>query len=105
MTGAQRERAAAQAVYMGSPEHKLPQARSDATLCPSDLRDRRDQLTQWLREGLLNGHAGGCIEGNFPRYVWYRVDGLCFEGRLTNQTLGEYKGYPIQVEEWPEALA
>jgi hypothetical protein len=44
------------------------------------------------------------MEGSFPRYVWYRDGEILFEGRLTNQTLGEYKGYPISSDEGPLKL-
>jgi hypothetical protein len=42
------------------------------------------------------------MEGGFPRYVWCRnASSVLFEGRLTNSTLGEYKGYPIAEAEAP----
>ena len=98
-------RAANIAVYEGSPEHKVPGARSDATLCPSDLNGHQQELTGWLKDALRAGHVGGMIEGQFPRYIWCRAkDGRCFEGRLTNQELGHYKGYPIEPRELPLEL-
>ena len=104
MTTPQREHAAATASYAGSPEHKLPHARSDATLCPSDLEGHQQEITVWLRNAIAEGHAGGFMEGSFPRYVWYRDGERLFEGRLTNQVLGEYKGYPIGADEGPLEL-
>ena len=94
MPPAQREQAAATASYSGSPEHKLPHAKSDATLCPPELEGSRAQLTSWLRSAIAEGNIGGLLEGAFPRYVWYRDGNGLFEGRLTNHVLGEYKGYP-----------
>lgn len=44
------------------------------------------------------------MEGAFPRYVWHRDGERFFEGRLTNQVLGEYKGYPIGPDEAPPEL-
>jgi len=44
------------------------------------------------------------MEGAFPRYVWYRDGERFFEGRLTNQSLGQYKGYLIDPEEAPMEL-
>jgi hypothetical protein len=76
------------ASYTGSPEHKVPHARSDATLCPSELGNR-EELTLWLRNAITHGNAGGFMEGAFPRYVWYRDGARLFEARLTNRVLGE----------------
>jgi hypothetical protein len=100
----ERLTAAEAATYVGSPEHKLPGARSDASLCPPNLDGSQELLTQWLREALRVGLIGGPMEGRFPRYVWYRHADDWFAGRLTNQTLGQYKGYPISVEEVPTEL-
>jgi len=104
LTHSEREFAARAASYTGSPEHKLPHARSDATLCPTDLQGKQSELTNWLRKAISEGSAGGLVEGGFPRYVWYRDGERFFEGRLTNQALGQYKGYPIEVEEVPVEL-
>ncbi len=104
MTADQRARAAAMAVYIGSPEHKLPHSRSDATLCPADLEGGQPLLTDWVKSALKEGHVGGLLEGGFPRYVWYRDGARFFEGRLTNQALGEYKGYPIEPEQAPPEI-
>jgi hypothetical protein len=104
MDPSQREVAAATATYAGSPEHKLPHARSDATLCPADLQSVQPMLTDWIRASILAGWTGGIEEGGYPRYVWRRDGGRYFEGRLTNQVLGEYKGYPIQPDEAPDGL-
>ncbi len=96
--------------YVGSPEHKSspsfagsPKLRADATKCDPSLGDA-GALTSWLRDALVAGHVGGPWEGGFPRYVW-RIEGdVCYEGRLTNRGLGEYKGYPIARTDWPEGL-
>ena len=102
LTQPQRNFAAAGATYVGSPEHKLPHARSDATLCPVDLMDSQELLTKWLRLAIQGGWVGGLLEGDFPRYVWCQTEGRFFEGRLTNQALGHYKGYPIERSEAPQ---
>jgi len=99
-----RLRAAEAASYAGSPEHKLPGARNDASLCPSELESAQAFLTQWLQESIRNGRTGGPMEGRFPRYVWCQNEDRWFAARLTNQTLGQYKGYPIEVEEVPPEL-
>lgn len=100
----QTERAALASTYVGSPEHKLPGARSDATLCPKDLTDAQSMVTSWLRASIRSGFVGGLLEGIFPRYVWYQSEDCFFEGRLTNQTQGEYKGYPINIDELPQEM-
>ncbi|MGD0775388.1 MAG: hypothetical protein ABSC05_21440 [Candidatus Solibacter sp.] len=97
----QRMAAAALATYTGSPEHKVPHARSDATRCPPDLEAAQENLTTWLRQAIRVGNIGGLMEAGFPRYVWYRDGHRVFEGRLTNQIKGEYKGYPITSDEVP----
>jgi hypothetical protein len=95
---------AATAQYVGSPEHKVPHARSDATRCPTELEAAQEDLTTWLRQAIRRGNIGGLIEGGFPRYVWYRNANRVFEGRLANQVKGEYKGYPIDRDEAPKEL-
>ena len=104
MSEPDRLSAAEAATYLGSPEHKLPGARSDASLCPPELDGVQALLTQWLKESIRAGQIGGPMEGRFPRYVWYRRADRWFVGRLTNQTLGQYKGYPISVEEVPSEI-
>lgn len=97
--------------YIGSSEHKAfpsfagpPKLRADATRCDPALTDPA-AITSWLRAGLQAGHIGAPWEGQFPRYVWHRVDGVCYEGRLVNRDAGEYKGYEIGISEFPEAMS
>lgn len=97
--------------YAGSPEHKTypsfagpPLPRADASKCDPKLADQAE-LTGWLREALTAGSFGGLWEGDFPRYVWCRRGDVVYEGRLVNSGLGEYKGYPLAPDEWPEGLA
>jgi hypothetical protein len=96
--------------YVGSPEHKTspsfagsPKLRADATKCDPSLGDA-ETLTAWLRDALIAGRVGSPWEGGFPRYVWHREGDVCYEGRLVNRDLGEYKGYPLARPEWPEGL-
>ncbi len=95
---------------MGSPEHKTypsfagpPQPRADASKCDSKLADQTE-LTTWLREAMGAGNVGTPWEGDFPRYVWSRRGDVVYEGRLVNQELGQYKGYPLELDQWPEEL-
>jgi hypothetical protein len=93
--------------YVGSPEHKAglsfagrPAPRADASKCLNSIK--KEQAQTWLREGVKSGICGGLWEGDFPRYVWRIIDEQRYEARLINRTLGQYKGYPILEEEWPE---
>jgi hypothetical protein len=96
--------------YVGSAEHKSfpsfagpPALRSDASRCDPGLADP-DDLTEWLRSGIRGGHVGGHWDGGFPRYVWHKRSEACYEARLVNRGLGEYKGYPLDPEECPVEL-
>ena len=103
------DRAAAQATYVGSPEHKSapsfagpPKLRSDASRCPTHLKDA-DEITRWLaaaiQRGQVNEDPG---EEGFPKYVWaYELD-TWFEGRLVNEVQGTYKGYPLSDDQVPK---
>ena len=99
---------AASASYVGSIEHKSTPSfaghqrpRADASLCDPSLARQHDQITAWLRNAILAGDVGAPWEGGYPHYVWKRVDQDVYEGRLVNSGNGEYKGYPLRVEEYP----
>ena len=104
MSEDQRERAAAVAIYAGSPAHKLIHSLNDSTPCPKDLEHSQTRLTEWIRAAITAGAAGGMMEGDFPRYVWHKDGERAFEGRLTNRALGENKGYPIESDELPAEM-
>jgi hypothetical protein len=61
-------------------------------------------LTGWLRQAIASGNIGEPWEGDFPRYVWARQEDAIYEGRLVNQELGQYKGWPLARSEWPEGV-
>ena len=99
--------------YVGSPEHKdypspagAPRLRSDATKCDASVHNAETfgSLSQQLRVAILDGAIGGPLEGNFPRYVWAKVQDEWYEARLTNREQGQYKGYAIRLEEVPREL-
>ena len=97
--------------YVGSPEHKdapsfagHPRPRTDASICDQRL-DSVEEITRWLCEAIQKGAFGGLWEGGFPRYVWYKDGDTVYEGRLVNLELGEYKGYPLEHNEWPAGIA
>lgn len=94
--------------YVGSPEHKAypsfagaPRPRADATLCDPAFKDPKP-LTTWLADGIRAGQIGAPWEKDYPRYVWLRVDGECYEARLVNAVQGQYKGYALSAEQTPD---
>lgn len=102
---------AAKASYIGSPEHKDTPSfagqlrpRANAALCDRTLAQKQVLVTRWLRKAIRFGHVSGPWEGDFPRYVWHREGDVVFEARLVNQVNGQYKGYPLNREEWPQNL-
>lgn len=102
---------AARASYIGSPEHKdtpsfagQPKPRADAAICDRTLASKQMQVTRWLRKAIRLGSASSYWEGDFPRYVWHREGDVVYEARLVNHVKGEYKGYPLNREEWPGNL-
>jgi len=97
--------------YTGSPEHKTypfagqaPRPRPDASLCDKALAGKECKVGEWLRQAIREGHIGEPWEGGFPRYVWHRVEGICYEARLSNEGLGEYKGWPLGEGECPDGV-
>lgn len=81
-----------------------PKLRSDATSCPTHLKDP-EPLTEVLRDAIRSGRVGAPWMGDFPQYVGSFFEGAWYEGRLVNQEQGQYKGYPLrahEVQEWME---
>lgn len=107
-----RQALAQRVYYVGSVEHKdtpsfagnPPRPRPDASICDRSLSHRQDDITEWVRHGIRNGHFGALMEGDFPRYVWYRENETVYEGRLVNREQGAYKGYPLESDEWPDGI-
>jgi len=104
-------RLAQRARYVGSPEHKdmlsfagHPRPRADASICPRDLTRDQARVEGWLREAIRRGAVGEPCEGEYPRYVWYKEGDALYEGRLVNRGRGEYKGYPLEDDEWPRGI-
>jgi hypothetical protein len=97
--------------YVGSPEHKTgpsfagsPRPRADATKCDSALSGRLNEIQQWLRRAFEVHCFGGPWEGGLPRYAWCKVGEIVYEARLLNSGLGQYKGWPLEREEWPDGI-
>lgn len=97
--------------YVGSPEHKsspsfagAPKLRhADATKCDPALSGADAQITQWLQSAVTSAQTGAWERG-FPKYVWYRSGGQCYEARLTNAEKGDYKGYALTDDECPDEI-
>lgn len=102
---------APQPSYLGSQEHKTypsplgePRPRSDATKCPKDVvyADAQRLLTEAIQVSILNGCHSALKDGQFPRYVWGKVQAgtpprtIYFEARLINREQGAYKAWPIE---------
>ena len=102
---------APRARYIGSPEHKevpsfagWPRPRADASICDPEFTTRQGEITEWLQAAIRRGHIGGPWDGDFPRYAWHRQQDVVYEARLVNRESGEYKGYPLESDEWPKGL-
>ena len=100
---------ASRATYVGSPEHKRapsfaghPRPRADATICDPDLK--LAQIQKWLQRAFELGCLGSLWEGDFPRYTWTKVGEVVYEARLVNSELGQYKGYQLNSDEWPDSI-
>ena len=65
------------------------------------LATQQELVQSWLRDALRRGDCGGLWEGRFPRYIWRKSGEQAYEARLTNRGTGEYKGYPMALDECP----
>jgi len=97
--------------YVGSPEHKdtpsfagQPRPRADASICERRFMTMQEELTSWLQEAIERGAVSSHLEGDYPRYAWYKEGNVVYEARLVNRGSGEYKGYALEEEEWPNGI-
>lgn len=118
-TDAERRALAARASYVGSKEHKdkrwwggLPgvrydrdgkprrQRRQKTTICPLVTVEDKALATAWIRAAIEN-HQFRFFEGDqdFPKHVWYEVEGRGWFGYCINSAAGQYKGWPMEEEE------
>ena len=102
---------ASRVTYVGSPEHKTGPSfagalrpRGDAAKCDPALNDRLNEIQQWLRRAIEVRCFGGPWEGGFPRYAWCMVGQIVYEARLVNRGLGQYKGWQLEPDEWPDGI-
>jgi hypothetical protein len=109
------------AKYVGSAEHKAkswwggrPEAyvgddgtakrlnKLKTTICDLVTEKERDTATEWVQEALKCGKFK-YNEGDkeFPSRIWYfdSVTGRHWMGFAVNQTLGTYKGWPVEPDE------
>lgn len=103
------EEVAERVTYVGSAEHKdhpsnagPPALRSDATPCEPHLTRNLEVNTQALREGILRRCTSSVFEGGFPKYVWTWIEGALYEARHINGPQGTYKGYRLEITEYPD---
>lgn len=108
--GADLVQVAGRVRYIGSSEHKdapsfagQPKARADASICDRGITQQQAQ--EWLEKAIRIGSTSEYWEGDFPRYVWFKVGGVAYEARLVNSGNGEYKGWPLSEAEWPADLS
>jgi hypothetical protein len=112
----------AAAAYLGSAEHKsqrwwggLPQARvgedgiatrpkkQRTTVCPLVAEADRHQATLWVRAALSAGQYRYLeADKDFPGRIWYcqAQTGQLWMGYCINTVKGEYKGWPIEKDDY-----
>ena len=102
---------ATRVTYIGSSEHKMgpsfagrPRPRADATKCDTALNDRLEEIQRWLQRAFELQCFGPPWEGDFPRYAWCKVGEIVYEARLVNRGLGQYKGWQLSSDEWPNGI-
>src|ERR1700712_1677694 len=114
------------ACYVGSPEHKtkrwwggLPGAfadengfpsrpnREETTKCPLIFETDRDLATCWVQKALTAGQFRFFeADKDYPKKIWYRepTSGQWWFGLCINSIRGEYKGWPIDEDEYHEVF-
>ena len=105
-------RAAEAARYVSSSYHRSPGSPMGqplsrpwphASRCPTkwDL----PAATRVLKEAIRTGCVSEDWRGDFPRFAWHMDGEILYEAVLSNQTGGEYHGYPLESRaEWPRGL-
>jgi hypothetical protein len=78
--------------------------RPNATKCDTALSDRLSEIQLWLQHAFEVQCFGGPWEGDFPRYAWCKIGNIVYEARLVNRGLGQYKGWQLKLEEWPDEI-
>ena len=73
-------------------------------MCDPQLAQCQEMVTDWLRDSIRRGNVSALQDGDFPRYAWHREGDTVYEARLVNRELGEYKGYPLNRNEWPKGM-
>lgn len=73
--------------------------RTSNSPCPPDVDRSTAQVA--LRKAILLGWVSADFYGHYPRYVWARIGEQFYMARLTNEVLGEYKGWPVAAHELP----
>lgn len=75
------------------------------TLCPLTTKEEQHLATEWVRLAIANGHYRFFkTDKDFPKKIWHRANGKIWYGVCINQGKGEYKGWPIEEQEWREVF-
>jgi hypothetical protein len=78
--------------------------RADEAKCDEYAAEQWPRLVDVLRQAI----RAGCVSdfrGTFPERVWAWINGVLQEARLTNQSTGEYHGFPVNdPRQYPEPL-
>lgn len=74
--------------------HKIDKAK-----CDRFVSDQWGQIEVTLRDAIRAGCVDAEFRGGFPSRVWAYINGRLHEARLSNQTRGEYHGFPLDYPE------
>jgi hypothetical protein len=71
------------------------------TICPIVETDGRDRATGWVQDAIRRGQFR-FVDGDrqFPKHIWYEADGQGWFGFCVNSAAGQYKGWPMNEEEY-----
>jgi hypothetical protein len=103
----QRDQLARSVRYQGSPFHKrypadygFPEVkpRPDKTLCDADRALSLPEAQALLAEGVRRGMISVQFRNGWPQNIWAVKEGIVYESQLQNQVLGEYHGYPMNLD-------
>ena len=99
--------------YRANGEHKnypsatglwtFVQSKADKAKCAKLGESEWGILLETLRAALRASCVHQEFRGDFPARVWAFVNGTLHEARLSNQSTGEYHGFPLEYgEQWPD---
>ncbi|WP_251922134.1 hypothetical protein [Salinibacter ruber] len=78
---------------------------SRTSFCPTEFKGEEDQLAEWVAEAIRKKAVSRNFSGDYPDEIWYKADdGTVYKGRISNPGQGEYHGFPISEDEWPQEI-